>query len=300
MSSLVNKTILITGGASGIGKLMGEKALEKGISKLIIWDLNTQLMQKTADEFRSKGYQVYSYKVDVSDTTAVIETAKKVKSEVGPVDILINNAGVVVGREFVNHTHNDIDFSMNINANALMHVTLEFLPDMIARNSGHIVNISSAAGMISNPNMSVYAASKWAVIGWSESIRLEFVKRKQNIQVTTVTPYYIKTGMFDGVKSPIIPLIEPDNMVKAIIKGIEKNRVFVRKPGLVYFLPFLIGVLPKKVFDWVIGNVFGIYKSMDKFTGHAITPKPEETAAGSLESQKKNNLLIPDDKLFLN
>jgi all-trans-retinol dehydrogenase (NAD+) len=138
---------------------------------------------------------------------------------------------------------------------------------MIADKNGHIVNIASAAGMVSNPKMSVYAASKWAVIGWSDSLRLEMEEQKTNVKVTTVTPFYINTGMFDGVKSSIIPIVDQDVAAKKIIKGIEKNKLFVRMPGIVYAILFVKGILPARWFDMVVGKWLGMFNTMNEFKG---------------------------------
>lgn len=94
-----------------------------------------------------------------------------------------------------------------------MHIALELLPEMILRGSGHIVNIASAAGFVSNPKMSVYVASKFAVVGWSDSLRLEMERNKTGVHVSTVTPYYIDTGMFAGVKT-LIPILKPEYAAK--------------------------------------------------------------------------------------
>ncbi len=269
MSVIKGKTVLITGGASGIGKGMGALLMQKGASRLVIWDVNPEALLATQSEFRKLGFNVFAYTVDVADLQQIRETASRVLEEVGTIDILINNAGIIVGKYFAEHSHTDISKTMQINAEALMHIALLFLPGMQARNSGHIVNIASAAGMLSNPRMSVYAASKWAVIGWSESLRLE-LEATSGIKVTTVTPSYIDTGMFAGVKAPLLlPLIKPDRMVKAIVKGIEQNKVFVRAPRMVYTLPFVKGILPVRLFDWLVGKGLGVYKSMNDFKGHS-------------------------------
>ena len=239
MSEIKNKIALITGGASGIGKLMGKLLLQKGLHTLVIWDVNESLLQTVAKELRQEGYRVLSYTVDVMNTEAVISTAEQVKKEAGKIDILINNAGIIVGKSFVEHTHQEIDRTMIINSSALMHIAKVFLQDMIADKNGHIVNIASAAGLVSNPKMSVYVASKWAVIGWSDSLRLEMENNHTHVKVTTVTPYYINTGMFDGVKSTVIPIVDPMVAAKKIINGIEKNKLFVRMPGIVYTLLFV-------------------------------------------------------------
>ena len=271
MSKFNDKRVLITGGASGIGRLMGAMALEKGASTLVIWDINQQSIDDTIAELTAKG-KVVGYRVDISDEQLVIEAAKAVKQQVGQIDILINCAGIITSNKtFDNFTTAEIHRTMNINTVAPMVVALQFLPDMIARNSGHICNISSAGGLISNPKMSVYAASKWAVIGWSDSVRIELEQMGSRVKVTTIAPYYIKTGMFDGVKSPIVPLMKPEYAARQIIRAIEKSslvKVVTKLIPLPYhFVRFMQGILPVRLFDWVFGEVFGIYHSMDNFTG---------------------------------
>lgn len=264
MKNFHGKKVLITGGASGIGKIMGRIFLEKG-AELIIWDINQNNINETVAEFSSLG-KTHTFIVDVSSVEMIQSTAKTVLNTIGTVDILINNAGIVVGKYFHEHTTSEIEKTMGINANAPMFITQEFLPEMIQQNSGYICNIASSAGLISNPKMSVYAASKWAVTGWSDSLRIEMKKLKLNIGVTTVTPYYINTGMFDGVKS-LIPILKPEKVAKKIVKAIEKNKIYMSMPWSVRFVRFGQGIMPVWFFDWFIGDVMGIYKTMDMFKG---------------------------------
>jgi len=267
MTKFANKTVLITGGASGIGKIMALKILQMGALNMIIWDINKENIDSTVTEFKNAGYTLNPFLVDVSDLNQIKQTAKIVKEKFGKVDILINNAGIVVGKYFHEHSHEEIDRSMQINILALMHITHEFLWDMIEKDEGHIVNIASAAGLVSNPKMSVYCSSKWAAIGWSDSLRIEMETLTKNVKITTVTPYYISTGMFDGVKSPIIPIVKPENAADKIINGILNNKIFVRMPWLVYTLPFVKGILPARWFDFIVGKGMGVYKSMNEFKG---------------------------------
>ncbi|MGF1532544.1 MAG: SDR family oxidoreductase [Bernardetiaceae bacterium] len=268
MSKIKNKTVLITGGASGIGKIMGELCLRKeGARRLIVWDINEAAMYAMAQELSTEGYEVLTYAVDVSDTEALIATARQVLEEVGVVDILFNNAGIVVGKEFADHQHGEIDKTIQINVLALMHLALELVPAMIEQGSGHIINIASAAGMLANPRMSVYAGSKWAVIGWSESLRLELEALKKDLHVTTVMPGYIKTGMFDGAKAPLLtPLLEPEDISKKIIQAVKDNETELKAPFIVNWIPLLKGVLPTRIFDEV-ADVLGVYTSMEDFKG---------------------------------
>lgn len=266
MKEIEGKTILITGGASGIGKIMTRLMLERK-TKVIIWDINQSKINDTISELTKYG-NIYGFNVDVSDIQQIQETAKKVKQEIGTVDVLINNAGIVVGKYFHEHSSTDIAKTMEINAIAPMYVTMEFLNDMLAQNSGHICNIASSGGIVSNPKMSVYAASKWSVIGWSDSLRIEMKQLKKNVHVTTIMPYYINTGMFDGVKSKI-PILEPEAAALAIVKAIENNKKMVTIPGYIYRLTRVgQAFMSIDIFDWVAGSVLGIYKTMEHFTGH--------------------------------
>jgi all-trans-retinol dehydrogenase (NAD+) len=266
MTQLKGKIALITGGASGIGKIMVRLLLERK-AKVIIWDINQQKIDETIAEFSQKGI-IVGFMVDVSDVNQIQETANKVKKEVGIVDVIINNAGIVAGKYFHEHTRFDILKTMEINANAPMFITKEFLKGMMDQNSGHICSIASSGGLISNPKMSVYAASKWSLIGWSDSLRLEMKELKKNIYVTTIMPYYINTGMFDGVNSKI-PILEPEAAALTIIKSVEKKKRMVTIPGYIYrFTRLGQGLLSIDVFDWFAGKVLGIYKTMEHFTGH--------------------------------
>ena len=266
---LKNTNVLITGGASGIGKIMAELCLQKQAKNLILWDINEQNLKDTVQEFSKSGYtNVWGYVLDVADLEAIKANAQQVKQDVGVIDVLINNAGVVVGKNFTEHSHFDIDFTLDVNVRGVMHTTLEFLEDMVLQAKGHIVNIASAAGMMSNPKMSVYVGSKWAVLGWSESIRLELERQNSNVHVTTVTTGYIDTGMFDGVKNnALIPVLQPLEVATAIVKAIETNQVFVRMPKILYSLPLLKGLMPVKMFDKVVGEYLDIYESMSSFVG---------------------------------
>lgn len=268
--------VLITGGASGIGRIMGRICLEKGASNLIVWDINQANIDKTEAELSdvkpaeagvSKG-QIHSYIVNVSDPQAIKLAYEKVKSEVGEVDILVNCAGIVRGNNtFDKQTVQDIDLTMDINANAPMYVALAVLPDMLRRDRGHICNIASAAGMLGVPKLSVYCASKWAVIGWTESMRVELKQARSHVRVTSVAPYFINTGMFDGVNSKVFPILDPEKTAAKIIRAVEVGKSFRGIPFAYHFIRIWQGLLPNFLFDFIFGKVFGVYSVMDHFTG---------------------------------
>ncbi len=270
--------VLITGGASGIGKIMGRMALEKGARNLIIWDINIGAIEAVKEEFKGLG-NVYGYRVDVSNNDTVVKTYKRVAEECGLVDILINCAGIVTSNKtFDQMSAHEITRTININTIAPMFVAHAMLPGMLRRNRGHICTITSAGGMLSNPKMSVYAASKWGATGWSDSVRIELQEMKSNVRITTVAPYFINTGMFDGVKSPIIPILKPEYVSRKVLRAIEKNKNFAGIPFGFHFIRFWQAFLPTRVFDFFFGKVFGIYHAMDKFTGRTKQEKGKAIA----------------------
>ncbi|MCE5163585.1 SDR family oxidoreductase [Plesiomonas sp. PI-19] len=264
-----NKVVLITGAARGLGLLFARKAAAHG-AKLVLWDINEAALNATADDFAAEGHTVLHHVVDVSNLNAIQASAQDVINQFGGVDILFNNAGIIVGKPFWEHSHREINQTLAINTNALMHICREFLSGMLEKGEGRIVNIASAAGMVSNPKMSVYCGSKWAVIGWSDSVRLELeMAGYRNIKVTTVTPSYIDTGMFAGVKAPLLtPIQKPEAVVEKVWAGMLRGDAFVRTPGIVNLLPVIKGLLPRAAFDLICGHGMGIYRSMDKFSGH--------------------------------
>ncbi|HUH72949.1 MAG TPA: SDR family oxidoreductase [Chitinophagales bacterium] len=268
MSQIKNSNVLITGGAQGIGKLLGEKCLREGAKNLIIWDINPVNIDQTLADFNHKGYKnVHAFRVDVSDNNEIEKAATEVLLEIGNVDILFNNAGIVVGKMFWEHTAEEIDRTIQINLNGVLHTTRVFIKEMIQQKRGHVINIASASGMISNKKMSAYLASKWAVKGWSDSLRMELESLGGDLHVTTVCPSYINTGMFKGVKAPFLfPLLEPEDITDQIIRAVKKNQIFLLAPSALNLIPFLQGILPTRLFD-VAAEFLGVYDSMTDFEG---------------------------------
>ena len=262
-----DKIILITGAASGIGKRFAEKVYQLSEPTLILWDRNPAILTQFKKQLNSPS-NIYTADIDISDPERIqAEADNLIEHNLIP-DIVINCAGIVIGKNFHEHTQDDIERTIQINTTGSMWVAHAFLNEMIQRGSGHIVNLGSASGYIGNPRMSVYAASKWAVLGWSESLRIEMNQLKTGVSVTTVIPSYINTGMFDGVKAPLFtPILETDDLVDHMFYGIFKKKKEIKAPFIVHFVPFLKSILPKSFFDWLAGSVLGVYTSMNSFKG---------------------------------
>lgn len=268
--------VLITGAAGGMGRMYAERAVTEHAASVTLWDRDAPALARTADELgaRSRGQTaVMSYVVDVGDLGAIAKTAQRVRREVGNPDVLINNAGIVRGNRYFWETDNGEDTrpTMQVNALAPMYITREFIPGMIANayRASRIVNIASAAGTLANPRMAVYAASKAALIGWSDSLRLELEQADHtNVKVTTVTPSYISTGMFAGAKGPALtPVLDPEVVVDRVWRAMLAGTPLVELPWSVGLSRALRGILPTRVFDRLVGERLGIYRSMERFTG---------------------------------
>jgi len=251
---------------------MAEKALAAGAGNLVIWDNDEDRLAQLVDRLTEDGASVHAYVVDLTDLDHLMAAGELVLNEIGTVEILFNNAGMVTGEPFADNTPEQIERVIRVNVLGVMQTARAFLPAMIEQGSGHIVNIASAASLMANPRMSVYAGSKWAVTGWSESLRLELKQSGSGVRITTVQPGYIDTGMFEGVKAPLFtPILEPDSITDKIIDAVQRNKTVVREPFMVKLIPFLKGIMPSRLFDWVAGKLFGVYRSMDTFTGRPKT-----------------------------
>ena len=263
--------VLVTGAAMGMGRLYALRAAREGAGVVILWDVDADGLAKTAAEVTALGARAVVRQVDLADRTAIADAASECTAE-GPLTLLVNNAGIVRGALFWDHSpERDIALTMDINALAPMYVTHAFLPGMMADagRARRILNVASAAGTVSNPRMSVYAASKWAVIGWSDSLRLELEQQGYgHLKVTTFCPSYISTGMFDGARGPLLtPLMTPEDAVDRAWRATVNGQPQLIAPATAQLGKVLRGLLPVRAWDFVGGKVFGIYSTMDKFTG---------------------------------
>ncbi|MBV7703053.1 SDR family NAD(P)-dependent oxidoreductase [Nocardia nova] len=272
MDTVAGKRVLITGAAMGLGKSFAQRAVREQAADVMLWDVNETALKQTAAELSSGSVsRVHHYVVDVSDQQSIIDAAAAVRSEVGDIDVLVNNAGIVRGNGYFWETENraDIDKTMAINSLAPMYIALEFLPAMVQRKTpARVLNIASSAALVSNPRMSVYAASKWAALGWSDSVRLELEQSgNEHVKVTTVCPTYINTGMFNGAKGFwFTPILEQEEVVDTAWREMKNGAALVVLPWTSRLNRAISGLLPLKVRDFYLNKV-GVYHSMDEFTG---------------------------------
>ena len=269
MTTISGKTVVVTGGAAGIGRLVALKMAARGATA-VLWDVDEARLERTTKEVSEAAVRATAHGVvcDVSDREAVAGAAARTAELAGPADILVNNAGVVSGKFFVELTPADIERTFAVNVLSLFWVTGAFLPQMIARGSGHIVTVASAAGLIGTPKETDYAASKFAAFGFDEALRQELRRSSPGVLTTVVCPYYIDTGMFRGVKSRfprLLPILDENDVAARIVDCIQRDKRRLLMPPAVHLLP-LLRMLPVDAFDW-IATFLGVNASMDEFKG---------------------------------
>jgi all-trans-retinol dehydrogenase (NAD+) len=271
MQSVSGKNVLITGAAMGLGKLYAAQAVKEGAAAVILWDANEAALKETATELEAAGGTIHYATVDVTTQERVAEAAEQVRGNVGTVHVLFNNAGIVRGNGyFWENQPRDFLLTMQVNSIGPMLVAREFLPAMIESGEEcRLVNIASSAGLNAIPRMAAYAASKWAAIGFSDSVRLELEQAgHERVKITTVCPTYINTGMFDGAKGILFtPMLKQEDVVSETWAAMLKGEPFVVIPWTSKMNKVLSAVLPIRLRDLYLRRV-GVYNSMDEFTGH--------------------------------
>lgn len=267
--------VLITGAGSGIGRLLAVKFANLGAT-VVLWDINQEGLNGTVRLAKEKGAgRVHSYVCDCSKRQDIYRVADQVKKEVGDVSILINNAGIVIGKRFLDSPDSLVEKTMEVNTMAHFWTYKAFLPAMVAANHGHLVSIASCAGLCGTSQASDYCASKFAAVGFAESIDIEMrILRKTGVKTTIVCPYVINTGMFDGVKSKwprVVPDLDPEYVAERIISAVRQNQEVLCMPRISYLCPFLKSFLPVKAFILLL-DYFGLLDIMNTFKGR---PKKE-------------------------
>ncbi|XP_019923782.3 epidermal retinol dehydrogenase 2 isoform X1 [Magallana gigas] len=277
--SVAGETVLVTGAGSGIGRLLSKRFAELGV-RLVLWDINQSGNEETAEQVKAIGATVRTYTVDLSSREAIYKTAQQVKRDVGEVDILVNNAGIVTGKKFLDCPDHMIQKTFEVNTIAHFWTCKAFLPGMIERNHGHVVNIASSAGLIGVNGLADYCASKFGAVGFDESLRMELsMQGKNGVHTTVVCPYFISTGMFEGAKTremkvpffkfpAILPILKPEEVSHRIVDAVLCNQHIIMIPRIIYVFVLLKGIFPVKVSE-LLSRVFGASNSMDEFKGRA-------------------------------
>ena len=269
MSRIAGARVLVTGGGRGLGRLLGYAVGRLG-GIPILWDLDEDALGEAADEIEAATRErPATYVCDVTDQEQVRSKAVAVRADVGDPDIVVNNAGVVGGAPLLDMTEEQIRRTLEVNTLSLFWVTRAFLGAMVERDRGHVVTIASAAGWVGVPRQTDYAASKFAAVGFDEALRMELRRAAPGVKTTVVCPYYVSTGMFEGVTtrfSWLLPIMEPKKVVTRIVDAVQRDRSRLFLPPVVGLLPTL-RALPADAFDRAM-DVLGVTQGMEHFRGH--------------------------------
>ncbi len=252
MSDLNHKVILLTGATGGLGREMISAFLKEG-SHLILSDLSLSSLNSTKQEFESFGTgKILGTIVSDLSTESGCDALFHQFLEFGfsSPDILVNNAGIAIFGPFAEIPSSKWEAILNINLLAPMRLTHKFLPSMIQRASGHIVNVSSVAGLIAVPHLNTYSVSKFGIKAFGESLHGEL--KDKGIQVTNFYPFFTRTpilqseqiGLKGKMKVPDFLLSEPKDVVFELIQGIQKNQLHVHPGGISKVLDFVSRFLP--------------------------------------------------------
>ncbi len=231
MKDLKAKTVLITGAARGMGRLHAETFAKEGC-RVVLTDRDAAELARAESELRAAGFDVRSYELDVSDYGQCVALAAKVEKEVAPVDILINNAGIVLPEAMLSMSADAYRRITDVNYLGPIWMMKAFLPGMVSRKSGHVVNIGSQAAKLGLANLSAYCGTKHGVTGATDAVRQELMGT--GVHFTLVHPGYASTGMFAGAKVPIVTSwLDPQDVVDAALRAVKKNKAEVFVPRLI-------------------------------------------------------------------
>ena len=244
--SLAGKVVAITGGARGIGRATAVALIAQG-ARVAIGDIDAPLAEQTATEL---GSGTLGLSLDVTSRASFDAFLSDVEDRLGPVDVVINNAGIMPIGPFVDETETTARRMVDINLHGVIHGSKLALDRFLPRDRGHLVNIASVAGKGGFPGGATYCATKHGVVGLSEAIRAEV--RKTNIDVSIVMPVVVNTELGSGLqRSRGIKVVEPEDVANAIVEALQTGRVDVYVPRQVGVLMRLAHVLPRSVADFV-------------------------------------------------
>ncbi|PRP66943.1 3-ketoacyl-ACP reductase [Nonlabens agnitus] len=235
MSHIKNKKAIITGGSRGLGKAMAIAFAKEGID-VAVTGRDESALQDTVSELEKIGVKAFFATFDVSNHEEVKTGVNDLISKLGSVDILVNNAGIAAFGSFQEMEVEQWSQIIQTNVMGMYYMTKEVLPHLIDKNEGDIINVSSTAGLSGNANTSAYSASKFAVIGMSESLMKEV--RKNNIRVCTLTPSTIATDMTVELgiadKDSEDSVLQPEDFAQLVVAGLKLPRRAMMKSAALW------------------------------------------------------------------
>jgi len=271
--SLSGKVVAITGGARGIGRATAAALVRKGC-RVAIGDLDLSLAEQTATEL---GGGTIAVSLDVTDRDSFAAFLDEAERQLGPVDVVVNNAGIMPVTPFAEESADSIRRQLDINVYGVITGMQLAIERMRPRNSGHIVNLASQAGKGGFPGIATYSGTKHAVVGISEAVRAEL--RETGIEVACVMPTVVNTELTAGVGQKMIRAVEASDVADAIVDALEVPRFDVWVPRFNGGLFKIVALMPR---PWreALGRFMKVDKLMTE-VDHGARRAYEERAAHS-------------------
>ncbi|MGH2868225.1 MAG: SDR family oxidoreductase [Solirubrobacteraceae bacterium] len=275
--SLAGKVVAITGGARGIGRATAAALITQG-ARVAIGDIEAELAAQSAQEL---GGGTIGLALDVTDRASFARFLTDTESQLGPLDVLINNAGIMPIGPFVEETDRTAERMIDVNLNGVIYGSKIALQRFLPRGRGHLVNIASVAGKAGFPGGATYCATKHAVVGLSEAIRAEV--RPTDIDVSIVMPVVVNTELGSGLqRSRGVKVVEPEDVANAIVEALQTGRTDVYVPKSVAGLFRTMNLVPRSVADFITKIL----------KGDQVLVNPDHMLRGAYE-QRTGDLPLP-------
>jgi len=261
--SLVGEVAVVTGAGHGIGRCLSLQLSELG-AKVACWDIDTAGCQETVAQLEAAGGTGLVVNCDVSDRSQVRDAAMTTRTQLGEVTLLINNAGIMPCKPFLQFTPAETERVFNVNVFSHFWTLQEFLPRMQTINKGHIVCVSSMAGITGTPNLVPYCSSKFALKGLMDALYLEHRASypESNIKMTTIHPFVIETGLAQKPRSRfsnLIPFTSAASAARQIITAVRREYEYTFIPSHLCFMTAISKLVPRSaqlaVIDFLDCNV---------------------------------------------
>ncbi|XP_013183981.1 17-beta-hydroxysteroid dehydrogenase 13 [Amyelois transitella] len=250
--SVKGEIILITGAGHGMGRETALRFARLG-GILVCVDINPTGNQTTVDMIKEEKGQAYRYECDVTNREAVLALGERVRREVGDVTMLINNAGIMPCKALRDTSEKEIRALFEVNIIAHFWLLQTFLPAMMERNHGHIVAMSSMAGVMGLRNLVPYCATKFAVRGMMEALHEELredIRDYSGIKLTVICPYIVDTGLCKNpkIKFPsLLKIVTPDKAADDIVDAVRRNYYEITIPSSLYYINLFCRAMPRAV-----------------------------------------------------
>jgi short-subunit dehydrogenase len=261
--SLKDKVVVITGASSGIGAASALEFAKKG-ANLVLISRTRKKLEDLESELEKFHVKILVCQCDVSQKSQVEKMSKEVLDKFGTIDVLVNNAGFAIYGQVADLTVEQIESQMATNYFGMVYCTKQFLPTMLGKNSGHIVNVASVAASFGLPGIASYCASKFAMLGFSEGLKHELFGTK--VGVTVVSPIMVRTNFFDHPSFSTMPKYSPTSLsaqkvAKAVVSAATSTRLEIIVPSVVrgavwakHTIPFIINPILGRAFRKQLGK----------------------------------------------